>query len=417
MDAVAAVVVAIALAALGFLDGATLDFDGSIIAAAAAADAVADVVTRGLDGAAGDGDCGLACSVRATADAGTIAAALRFYDGVAPDVDGSSAFAFVTAADAGAVLRGRRIDFGSAVDDDLGFAGSIATAANAGSIGGTDGFDVAACYLNGAGTTVAVIAAVPDAADASRGIAACGSQAAGVAAFVCSGCDGQFAGVAIALFVALEAGMLTAAGQLVVALQRDRRVALALDAEGGFTIVHIDPVVLAAGIDVDIVQRHVEGVVVARELVDDADDVFGEVIRRGLQDRVRFGLGRVVVIGAGVHDLAFRRRAVAGLGVVFLVAGGVVGRAGAALRAGVAAPRAGVAALRAGVAAPRAGVATLRVGALRVRASRAGVLAGLVLFRGLRLVFLAAVGGRRAAIGVGLLVVEVDHLFGGAVVF
>ena len=229
--------------------------------------------------------------------------------------------------------------------------------------------------------------------------------------------------------------MLAAAGEGIVALQRDFRVARALDAEGG--------VVLAAGIDVDIVQRHVEGVIVARGLVDDSDDVVGdvfgcvlEVFRSTLQDRGRFVPGLFVVIGAGdiegctgVRELAFGRRAVAlcafrtfgrdgsaaGLGVVFLVAGGVTRagvavRAGAVLRAGVAVAL-GVVAARAGVA-PRAGVAALRAFTLRVRASLTGVLAvggvaGLVLFRGLALVFLAAALRRVAALGVA----GVDHVF------
>ena len=260
---------------------------------------------------------------------------------------------------------------------------------------------------------------VPDAADTSRGTTACGSQAAGVVAIGISGCDGQCAGVlaTIALFVVLEAGMLAAAGEGIVALQRDFRVARALDAEGGEV----------AGLDVDIVQRHVEGVVccvVAHELVDDADDVLGrglEVFRRGFQGRGRFVRGPFVVIGAGVRELAFGRRAVAlcafrafgrggsaaGLGVVFLVAALGVG-IGAA-RAGVA-PRARVAVLRA-AAALRAGGAALRAFTLRGRASLTGVLAvggvaGLVLFRGLALVFLAAVRSV-AALGVA----GVDHVF------
>ena len=248
----------------------------------------------------------------------------------------------------------------------------------------------------------------------------------------------------------LETGALVAAGEGIFALERDFRVARALDAEGG--VVGL----ATADIDVDIVQRHVEGVVVARGLVDDSDDVVGdvfgcvlEVFRSTLQDRGRFVPGLFVVIGAGdlegctgVRELAFGRRAVAlcafrafgrggsaaGLGVVFLAAGGVV-RAGGAPRAfrafgrspaagggsvvrfGVAAPRAG-GAVGAGVAALRAGVAALRAFTLRVRASRTGVLAvggvaGLVLFRGLVLVFLAAAVRRVAALGVA----GVDHVF------
>ena len=393
VDAVAGVVGTIAVAALRFFDGAALDLDGNILAIATSADAVAGVATGGvLDGAALDGDCGLA---------------------------GAS----VTAADAGTTLIGPRIDFGSAADGDIGFAGSPCTAANAGTIGGTDGGDVAACYLNGAGTTVAYFAGVPDAADASRGTAACGGQAAGVAAIFISGCDGQFAGVfsaIIVLFVVLEAGMLAVAGEGIVALERDRRVARALDAEGGVIF----------GLNVDIVQRHVEGVVIAFGLVDDADDIVGdvfgcapEVFRRAFQDRSRFVPGLFVVIGVGdlegctgVRELAFGCREAA------LRAFRAFRAFGRGLAAG------------GGSAARRAGGAALRAFALRVRASRAGVLAaGLVLFRGISLVFLAAgsvvrlvlaffaagsvvrlvlvflaaAGGRRAALGVA----EVDLVF------
>ena len=226
----------------------------------------------------------------------------------------------------------------------------------------------------------------------------------------------------------LEAGALVAAGEGIFALQRDFRVARALDAEGG--VVGL----ATAGIDVDIVQRHVEGVVVARGLVDDSDDVVGdvfgcvlEVFRSTLQDRGRFVPGLFVVIGAGdiegctgVRELAFGRRAVAlcafrtfgrggsaaGLGVVFLAAGG-----GSVVRFDVAAPRAG-GSVRAGGAVGRAGVAALRAFTLRVRASLTGVLvvggvAGLVLFRGLALVFLAAALRSVAALGVA----GVDHVF------
>ena len=132
--------------------------------------------------------------------------------------------------------------------------------------------------------------------------------------------------------------MSVAAGEVIVALERDRRVALALDAEGGV-------LVLAADIDVDILQRHVEGVVIACGFVDDFDDVVGdvfgcvpEVFRRGLQGRGRFVPGLFVVIGvgdlegcAGVRELAFQHGAVAGLdlfreiSLVFLAAGGVAG--------------------------------------------------------------------------------------------
>ena len=413
VDAVAAVEDGIALATLRFFDASAIDRDGSIIAAAAAADAVAGVATHGfLDGAAGDGDIGsAAASVTAAdvtaADAGTTGAAttgaaLGFYDGAALDVDGSIAVTVVTAADAGSIVA---------------------------AVGG----DVAACYLNGAGT-IAVARA-----DASSAIAACGSQAAGVVAIgIFFGCDGQFAGVAaiLALFVVLEAGMEEVVGKGIAASERDFRVARALDAEGGVVF----------GRDVDIVQRHVEGVVfsgafIVHELVDDADDVLGrglEVIRRGFQGRGRFVRGPFVVIGAGVRELAFGRRAVAlcafrtfgrggsaaGLGVVFLTAGGVV-RAGGAPRAfrafgrspaagggsvarlSVAAARAG-GSVGAGGAVGRAGGAAVRAFTLRVRASRTGVLAvGLVLFRGLGLVFLAAALRRVAALGVA----GVDHVF------
>ena len=324
VNAVAGVVEgAIALAALRFFNVATLNRDGNILATAAAADAVAEVATHGLlDGAVLDGDCGLAGAFLTAADAGTTAAAL--------------------------------------------------------------GGDVAACYLNGAGT-IAVARA-----DTSSATAACGLQAAGVVALVCSGCDGQFAGVnritvvILALFVVLEAGMFAAAGEGIVALERDRRVARALDAEGGVTIGRI---FLVAGIDVDIVQRHVEGVVIACGLVDDFDDVVGdvfgcvlEVFRSTLQDRGRFvpGLFVVIVVGdlegcAGVRELAFGRREAA------LRAFRAFRAFGRGLAAG------------GGSAARRAGGAALRAFALRVRASRAGVLAaGLVLFRGISLVFLAA---------------------------
>ena len=333
VDAVAGVKVA--FAALRFFDGAALNRDGNIPATVAAADAVAGAATHGLlDGAARDGDIGISAVVTA-ADAGTIVAALGFY-GAAGDVDGGSAEGVCAAADACAALLGLRLDFGTAGDGDIGVAGSFATAANAGTIGGTDGCDVAACYLNVAGATVAIVAGVPDAADASRGTAACGSQAAGVVAIlICFGCDGQFAGgsAAIALFVVLKAGMFAVAGEGIVALERDRRVARALDAEGGVVV----------GLNVDILQRHVEGAVF--DLVDDFDDVVGdvfgcvpEVFRRGLQGRGRFVPGLIVVIGvgdiegwAGVRELASQHRAVAGLGLfreislVFLAAGGVAG--------------------------------------------------------------------------------------------
>ena len=351
VDAVAGIVVAaIAFAALGFYNVATLNRDGSIIAVAAAADAVAGVATGGvLDGAALDGDCGLAGASVTAADAGTTGAALCVFDGAAGD-------------------------------GDIGVACSVRPTADAGTIGGTDGGDVAACYLNGAGTTVAYFAGVPDAADASRGTAACGGQAAGVAAIFISGCDGQFAGVfsaIIVLFVVLEAGMLAVAGEGIVALKRDRRVARALDAEGGVIF----------GLNVDIVQRHVEGVVIAFGLVDDADDIVGdvfgcapEVFRRAFQDRSRFVPGLFVVIGVGdlegctgVRELAFGCREAA------LRAFRAFRAFGRGLAAG------------GGSAARRAGGAALRASALRVRASRAGVLAaGLVLFRGISLVFLAA---------------------------
>ena len=241
----------------------------------------------------------------------------------------------------------------------------------------------------------------------------------------------------------LETGALVAAGEGIFALERDFRVARALDAEGG--VVGL----ATADIDVDIVQRHVEGVVVARGLVDDSDDVVGdvfgcvlEVFRSTLQDRGRFVPGLFVVIGggdlegcAGVRELAFGRRAVAlcafrafgrggsaaGLGVVFLAAGGVV-RAGGAPRAfrafgrspaagGGSVARLSVAAARAG-GSVGAGGAALRAFTLKVRASRTGVLAvggvaGLVLFRGLVLLFLAAAVRRVAALGVA----GVDHVF------
>ena len=409
VDATAAVVGAMALAALGFLDGAARNRDGSRIVpvTAAAADAVAVGATHGLhNGAAGDDDIGVgaASSLCAAADAGTTV-----------------------------VIIAPRLAYGA------------------------DGGDVAACYLNGAGTFA------PGAADASSATVACGSQAAGVFAILLFGCDGQFAGAngtaaIIALFIVLEAGALVAAGQLVVAHERDFGVARTLDAEGG--VVGL----ATAGIDVDIVQRHVEGVVfsgafIAHELVDDADDVLGrglEVFRRSLQGRGRFVRGPFVVIGAGVRELAFQHGAAAlrafgkgpaaggvaraftlrvrtsrtgvlavggaaglgggvslaagggaaGLGLFFLVAGGAAGLGVVFLAAG------GGSVVRFGVAAPRAGGAAVRAFTLRVRASRTGVLAvggvtGLGLFRGLVLVFLAAAVRRVAALGVA----GVDHVF------
>ena len=199
-------------------------------------------------------------------------------------------------------------------------------------------------------------------------------------------------------------------GKGIAASERDFRVARALDAEGGVVF----------GCDVDIVQRHVEGVVfsgafIVHELVDDADDVLGrglEVIRRGFQGRGRFVRGPFVVIGAGdiegctgVRELAFGRRAVA------LCAFRTFGRGGSA--AGL-----GVVFLAAGGVALRAGGAALRAFTLRVRASRTGVLAvggvaGLGLFRGLVLLFLAAALRRVAALGVA----GVDHVFVFAVFY
>ena len=187
--------------------------------------------------------------------------------------------------------------------------------------------------------------------------------------------------------------MVAAAGEGIAALERDRRVARALDAEGGVVV----------GLNVDILQRHVEGVVIACGLVDDADDVVGdvfgcviEVFRSTLQDRGRFVPGLIVVIGvgdidgcAGVRELASQHRAVAGLGLfreislVFLAAGGAAGLVLVFLAAG------GVAGLvlvflAAGGAA----------GLVLVFLAAGGVVVGLVL------VFLAA------ALGVA----EVDHV-------
>ena len=427
-DAVAA---ALAAAAGGLRDGAAPNFHTAVTAdAVAAVAAFAGGVAAGslLYLAALDGECTVAADAAAAVEDGIALAALRCFDGAALNRDGNI-LAAAAAADAVATEAALGVYDGAAGDDDIGVgaASSLCAAADAGTTVviiaprlayGADGGDVAACYLNGAGTFA------PGAADASSATVACGSQAAGVFAILLFGCDGQFAGAngtaaIIALFIVLEAGMVVAAGQLVVALERDFRVARALDAEGG--------VVGLAGIDIDIVQRHVEGVVfsgafIAHELVDDADDVLGrglEVIRRGLQGRGRFGRGLFVVIGVGdlegctgVCELAFGRRAVAlrafrafgrggsaaGLGVVFLAAGAAVLRAGGAVRAGAAALRAGGAAVRAFT--------------LRVRASRTGVLAvggvtGLGLFRGLVLVFLAAAVRRVAALGVA----GVDHVF------
>ena len=341
--------------------GVVLDVDGDsallvvgcAVSVGAAADACAAIpalraghivaAARGLgDGAAGDvnGDNALLAVVfgvtAAAADACAAVFATRgLGDGAALDDDVGLAGRVFAAADAGAAISALRFDFGSAADDDIGVAGSTVTAANAGSTGSADGFDVAAYYLNGAGTS-ATTGFAPGAADTSRATAACGSQAAGVVAIlICFGCDGQFAGgsAAIALFVVLKAGMFAVAGEGIVALERDRRVARALDAEGGVVV----------GLNVDILQRHVEGAVF--DLVDDSDDVVGdvfgcvpEVFRRGLQGRGRFVPGLFVVIGvgdlegwAGVRDLAFQHGASAGLGLfreislVFLAAGGATG--------------------------------------------------------------------------------------------
>ena len=432
VDAVAGVAEFVTFAALCGFDGAALNLDGNIRALAAvfdaaAADAVAEVAAGGvLDGAARDGDCGRACSVKPAADAGTTAAALRFFDSAAIDGDCGLACSVRAAADAGTALIGLRLDyFGSAGDGDIGFAGSSATAANAGTIGVADGGDVAACYLNVAGTGITVVCSggVPDAADASRGQAACGSQAAGVVAVaICFGCDGQFAGVlaTIALFVVLEAGMEAAAGEGIAALERDRRVALALDAEGG---VAIGLIFLVAGIDVDILQRHVEGAVF--DLVDDSDDVVGDVFGCVLEafEHVLHGLGRldlglIVVIGvgdlkgwAGVHELASRHRASAlrAFGKGLAAGGESVTRLGVALRAGVATLRAGGGAVGlVFVFLVAGGVAGLVFVFLA-----AGGAVGLVLFRGIGLVFLAVVVRRAAALGVA----EVDLVFGFAVFF
>ena len=185
--------------------------------------------------------------------------------------------------------------------------------------------------------------------------------------------------------------MLAVAGEGIVALERDRRVARALDAEGGVVV----------GLNVDILQRHVEGAVF--DLVDDFDDVVGdafgcvpEVFRRGLQGRGRFVPGLFVVIGvgdiegcAGVRELASQHRAVAGLVLVFLAAGGVAGLVLVFLAAGGAAGLVLVS-LAAGGAA-----------GLVLVFLAGGVVAGLVLVflaaggaAGLVLVFLAAGGAR-----------------------
>nr|WP_158404577.1 hypothetical protein [Faecalibacterium prausnitzii] len=128
------------------------------------ADAVAGVTVGGVtvaaaaDGAdnvgfAGDGEVAAAVDAVAGVVVAAIAlAALRFFDGAAADGDIGVAGSPVTAANAGTMLIGLRIDFGSAADGDIGVAGSPVTAANAGTIGAAAGGDVAACYLNGAGT-------------------------------------------------------------------------------------------------------------------------------------------------------------------------------------------------------------------------------------------------------------------------
>ena len=178
--------------------------------------------------------------------------------------------------------------------------------------------------------------------------------------------------------------MSVAAGEGIAAAERDFRVARALDAEGGVVV----------GLNVDILQRHVEGAVF--DLVDDFDDVVGdvfgcvpEVFRSTLQDRGRFVPGLIVVIGvgdiegwAGVRELASQHRAVAGLGLfrgislVFLAAGVVVGLVLVFLAAGV-----------------------VVVGLVLVFLAAGGVVAGLVLVflaaggaAGLVLVFLVAGG-------------------------
>ena len=205
--------------------------------------------------------------------------------------------------------------------------------------------------------------------------------------------------------------MEVAAGEGIAALQRDRRVARALDAEGGVTIVLT---VLVAGIDVDIVQRHVEGAVF--DLVDDSDDVVGDVFGCVLEafEHVLHGLGRVVpviivVIGVGdlkgwasVHELASQHRASAlrAFGKGLAAGGESVTRLGVALRAGVATLRAGGGAVGlVFVFLVAGGVAGLVFVFLA-----AGDAVGLVLFRGIGLVFLAVVVRRAAALGVA----EVD---------
>ena len=191
--------------------------------------------------------------------------------------------------------------------------------------------------------------------------------------------------------------MSVAAGEGIAAAERDFRVARALDAEGGVVV----------GLNVDILQRHVEGVVVACGFVDDFDDVVGdafgcalEAFRRALQDRGRFVRGLFVVIGvgdlegcAGVRELASQHRAVAGLGLfreislVFLAGGVVAGLVLVFLAAGGAAGLVLVS-LAAGGAA-----------GLVLVFLAGGVVAGLVLVflaaggaAGLVLVFLAAGG-------------------------
>ena len=316
-----------AVAALGVLDeGLAGDVQGAVAVDAVAAVIVAVAALRVFDGAAGDVQGAVA--VDAVAGVKVAFAALRFFDGAALNRDGNIT-AIVAAADAVAGAATHGLLDGAARDGDIGISAVVTAADGLG--------DGATCYFNDAGTAAEK---KRDAADASRGTTACGSQAAGVVAIlICSGCDGQFAGGTRALFVVLEAGALVAAGQLVVAHERDFGVARALDAEGG--VVGL----ATAGIDVDILQRHVEGIVIACGLVDDADDVVGdvfgcvpEVFRSTLQGRGRFVRGLFVVIGvgdiegwAGVRDLAFQHGASAGLGLfreislVFLAAGGAAG--------------------------------------------------------------------------------------------
>ena len=206
----------------------------------------------------------------------------------------------------------------------------------------------------------------------------------------------------------LKAGIIAAAGEGIVALERDRRVARALDAEGGVVV----------GLNLDIVQRHVEGVVIACGLIDDFDDVVGdvfgcvlEVFRSTLQDRGRFvpGLFVVIVVGdlegcTGVRELAFGRReaALRAFRAFRAFGRGLAAGGGSAARLGAVAVRAG------GVV--RLVLVFLAAGSV-VRLVLVSFAAGSVV--GLVLVFLAAGG----IVGLVLVFLAVGSVVGLVLVF